>query len=141
MALNTENIILHHSNIKKINNDTIPYGYPQIEYSHKDTNLITKTSFKKNMEHLFQKMKNPIDKIIELNDIYVDLEKSIGLISRNYNLIISQLFDLNQIILEKNEQLIEKIFNYEQDDNQDDEQVDNQIDEQVDNQIDEQVDN
>jgi hypothetical protein len=132
-----ENIVLQYSNIKKINNDSIPYGYPQIEYHHKDANLITKNSFKKNLEHLIQKLKTPIDSIIDLNSGCLELEKSINIITRNYNLIISQLFDFNQILLKKNEELIEKIYKYETVDDNLGDNLDDNLDEIVSYPIDE----
>jgi hypothetical protein len=124
-----ENLTVQYSNIKKLNNDIVPYGYPQIEeFQHKNINLITKNSFKKNLDHLIQKLQIPVDNINDLNSDCIELEKLINVITRDYNLIIGQLFDFNQILLSKNEELLEKLYEYENVDDTIDDTIDDTSD-------------
>ena len=112
LSNNIEYIIVQYSNIKKLKNDELPYGYPVLEYT---LGQLSKKSFQENLDYLANKLEAPIDNVIDSNTELLELEKSINVTARNYNILISKLFDFNQTLLETNEKLLEKLFKYEND--------------------------
>ena len=110
LSNNIECIIVQYSNIKKLKNDEVPYGYPVLEYT---LGQLSKKSFQANLDYLANKLETPIDNVIDSNTELLELEKSINVTARNYNILISKLFDFNQTLLETNEKLLEKLFKYE----------------------------
>jgi hypothetical protein len=112
LSNNIEYIIVQYSNIKKLKNDEVPYGYPALEYT---LGQLSKKSFQDNLDYLAKKLETPIDHVIDSNTELLELEKSINVTARNYNILISKLFDFNQTLLETNEKLLEKLFKYEND--------------------------
>ena len=110
LSNNIECIIVQYSNIKKLKNDEVPYGYPVLEYT---LGQLSKKSFQANLDYLANKLETPIDNVIDSNTELLELEKSINVTARNYNILISKLFNFNQTLLETNEKLLEKLFKYE----------------------------
>jgi len=97
-----ENLILQKSNILKLYNEENPYGFPQIEN-------YTKITFKKIIDCLGKKISAPLDNAIIANNNLNNLEKNIKIVINDYELLIGKLFAFNQLILSKNEELINKV--------------------------------
>jgi hypothetical protein len=102
---NLENIILQNTNLLKLQNGETPHGFPQIENYTK----INHAQFKKIMEHLNKKITDPLNTIISTNNNLIKLERDTKKIITNYEILIGKLFNFNQLILEKNNELITQL--------------------------------
>jgi len=125
-----ENLFLQNSNINKLAVGDLPYGFPAIE---ENNNKITKQSFKKNMEYLNKKITMPITDLQVYISQLLELEKKMGIVERKYDFIIGKLFDFNQTLMEKNNELLEKLFEYEKDNDSNKYESENESDLEYDN--------
>lgn len=102
---NLENIILQNTNLLKLNNGETPHGFPQVE----DYAKINTIQFKKIVEHLNKRITDPLNTIIKSNENLIKLERDIKKIITSYEILIGKLFTFNQLILEKNDNLITQL--------------------------------
>lgn len=108
LSLSLENLLLQTLNIDKLTNDETPHGFPKIR-KNLSTTLQVK-DWEANITHLGKKIIPINESLTENIETIIALEKDILLISRNYQLIIGELFDFNEQIIQENSDLIKEFL-------------------------------